>query len=418
MIPRNITDFLLKEARERFLRYVRIDTASDPDSGKHPSTEKQKDLARLLEKELRHIGLADIEADDFGYVYATLPASEGVEAPSVSLCAHMDTSSSEPGKDVEPAIHENYDGGVISFRDDADLTLNPEMAPELLRYKGETIITASGKTLLGADDKAGIAEIMAALAALKRFEELPRPELRVMFTPDEEIGEGADNINRERFGRFGYTMDGGEMGEIESECFDAHQAEIVFNGKNIHPGYAKNKMINAAAIAARFFSALPEYETPERTEGREGFYHLLKIEGEETRALLKLIIRDFERDANLKRIERIEQLIKTYELLYPGLKVDLGLKDQYRNMKEVIDRHPEVIEKAFRAVEMAGLSVIHTPIRGGTDGARLCFMGLPTPNIFTGGHMFHSKTEWIPERALLKASEVILHLCRLWAGGS
>lgn len=418
MIHENIQDFLLKDARERFLRYVRIDTASDPDSGKHPSTEKQRDLARLLEKELHQIGLVDIELDEFCYVYATLSASDGVDAPPVTLCAHMDTSSSEPGKDVRPVIHENYDGGVISFEDDPDLALDPGSAPELLKYKGENIITASGKTLLGADDKAGIAEIMAALAALKRFEGLPHPELRVIFTPDEEIGEGSENINTDRFGEFGYTIDGGEMGEIEAECFDAHEAELVFHGKNIHPGYAKNKMINAGAIAARFFSALPEYGTPERTEKREGFYHLLKINGDETRAMLKMIIRDFERENNLKRIKLLEQLITTYELLYPGLKIDLHLKDQYRNMREVIEKHPAVIEKACKAVEMAGLPVIRKPIRGGTDGARFCFMGMPTPNIFTGGHMFHSKTEWIPENALPKASEVILHLCRAWADGS
>ncbi|MCP4694841.1 MAG: peptidase T, partial [Desulfobacterales bacterium] len=301
MLHRNIEKFLLKEAKERFLRYVRVDTASDPDSGRHPSTETQKDLARLLEKELRQIGLTDVEANDFCYVYATLPASEGVDAPPVTFCAHMDTSSSEPGKDVHPVIHENYDGGAIAFKDDPALTLDPEIAPALLKYKGDNIITASGKTLLGADDKAGIAEIMAALAALTKFEALVHPELRVIFTPDEEIGEGPDNIDRDRFGEFGYTIDGGEMGEIEAECFDAYMAEIVFNGKNIHPGYAKNKMLNAGAIAARFFSALPEYETPERTEKREGFYHLLRIRGDESRALLKIIIRDFERVNNLKR---------------------------------------------------------------------------------------------------------------------
>ena len=415
MLDQHIKSFLLNDARERFCKYVRIATASDPESDTHPSTKDQWDLARLLEQELTRIDLLDIELDSHCYVYATLPACGQAKGPPITLCAHLDTSPSESGTGVMPVIHENYDGGVIAFEKSNDLQLGPDDSPELLRFVGHNIITSAGDTLLGADDKAGIAEIMAALAAFCRFDTLRHPELRIVFTPDEEIGQGTDHIDLNRLGKFGYTIDGGIMGVVEEECFDAFEATLTFTGRNIHPGYAKNKMINAGAISARFVAALPEYETPEHTEKREGFLHVTDINGDENRAVVKIILRDFEKEKNSERIELLRRIIRTFEVRYTGLKIKLELKDQYSNMRQIIARHPAVVSKACRAIEAAGLEVIKKPVRGGTDGAQLSFKGVPTPNIFAGGLMFHSKTEWIPEVALQKAAEVIIHLCRLWA---
>lgn len=414
MINSEVQAFLLKEARERFLRYVRIDTPSDPGSSSHPTSAQQLELARLLAAELSQLGVVDVIVDGHGYVYATLPASPGSKGPSITFCSHLDTSPAEEGTGVKPVIHENYQGGAIRFPSNPHLELNSEQSPELLDFVGENIITADGRTLLGADNKAGLAEIMAAMAALRQFD-LPHPELRIVFTPDEEIGQGADLIDMERTGKFGYTIDGGMMGELEQECFDALEARLTFHGKNIHPGYAKGKMINAGAIAARFVAALPEDQTPEHTEKREGFYHLTDIQGNENSARLQFILRDFDKANNECRSELLKKLVHLFELRYPGLKIELNIKEQYKNMREVLVNYPIVTEFARRAIAAAGLSVIEKPIRGGTDGARFSFMGMPTPNIFTGGLMFHSKTEWIPEIALQKAAEVILHLCRLWA---
>jgi tripeptide aminopeptidase len=414
MLDFQLQAFLLKEAKERFLRYVQIDTPSDPNSQTFPSTVEQIELARRLQDELTQLQIADTHLDQMGYVYATVPASEGAKGPPITFCSHMDTSPAENGAGVKPVMHENYDGGPIRFPANPELLLDPEQAPQLLQFVGQTIITADGRTLLGADDKAGLAEIMAALGAMQHFD-LPHPELRIVFTPDEEIGQGVDHIDVSRLGTYGYTMDGGMLGELEQECFDAWEATLVFHGKNIHPGYAKGKMINAGAIAARLISALPEAETPEHTEKREGFYHLTEVKGNENSARIQFILRDFDKKANARRMEMLKRLVHLFELRYPGLKIDLAVKDQYDNMHEVLVNHPRVIAYARRAIEAAGLTVIEKPIRGGTDGARLSFMGMPTPNIFTGGMMFHSKTEWIPEIALQKGAEVILHLCRLWA---
>jgi tripeptide aminopeptidase len=415
MLNNQIKDFLLQEAKERFLRYVQINTTSDENSEKHPSSDGQWNLARMLQQELEALNLQNIVLDDVGYVYATLPASGGISAPPITFCAHIDTSPSEPGEHVKPAIHDNYDGGIITFSESKTLQLSPEESPELKKFVGQDIITASGDTLLGADDKAGVAEIMAALATFHQFKELLHPELRIVFTPDEEIGEGTTHIVIEKLGKYGYTIDGGEMGELEDECFDAFRTTLTFHGINVHPGSAKNRMVNAAAIATRFVAALPEHETPEHTEIREGFFHLTRIHGDENLAEISFILRDFEQEKNLHRIDFLKQLIHVFELRYNGLKIDLEIKDQYNNMKEVLEKHPEVTRKAEKAIEMAGLQVIRKPIRGGTDGARLSFRGLPTPNIFAGGLMFHSKKEWIPEIALQKAAEVIVHLCGLWA---
>ncbi|PID58583.1 peptidase T [candidate division KSB3 bacterium] len=414
MLTSEIRAFLLNEARERFLRYVRIETTSDENSGRHPSSAGQWNLARLLQQELEELSVDQVLLDDSCYVYARLPASQGVTAPSITFCSHIDTSPSESGQGVEPLIHEEYEGGPLYFPNAADLTLSPDDSPELKNYMGQNIITASGDTLLGADDKAGVAEIMAALAALQHFHDLPHPELRIVFTPDEEIGEGSDRIDLKKLGQYGYTVDGGEMGELEDECFDAVQADLIFKGINVHPGQAKDRMINAAAVAARFTASLPEYDSPEHTEKREGFFHLTKMEGEENQAGLSFILRDFDRTNNLRRIDLLKQLIQTFELRYPGLKIELELKDQYRNMREILQNYPDVIHKAEEAIRMTGLPLIRQAIRGGTDGACLCFKGMPCPNIFTGGMLFHSKKEWIPEIALQKAAETILQLCALW----
>ena len=330
------------------------------------------------------------------------PLLAGFKGPAVTFCAHMDTSPSEAGYDVIPVLHSDYDGGTIRFPDNEGLVLTPSDAPELLQFPGETIITANGRTLLGADDKAGIAEIMAALSALRTFEKLRHPELRIVFTPDEEIGEGADHVDLKRLGRFGYTVDGGMMGELEQECFDAWKVSLVFHGRNIHPGYAKNRMLNAGAIAARFAAFLPEYETPEHTAEREGFYHLTGILGDENKAVLKYIIRDFETERNQRRMEYISQAARSFELRYDGLKIELSTREQYKNMREVLDKYPDVVNRAREAIIAAGLTPREKAIRGGTDGSRLCFMGVPTPNLFSGAMMVHSKTEWITEIALEK----------------
>ncbi len=412
-----IRAFLRQDAVGRFLRYVRIDTRSDPDSKMHPSSEGQWVLARLLREELLDLGLSDVALDAHCYGYASLSATEGVVGPAITFCSHLDTSPSESGADVTPVLIKDYDGCDIRFPGADAPVLTVAESPELLQFMGETLITSDGRTLLGADDKAGIAEIMAALSAFKAFKELPHPELRIVFTPDEEIGEGADFIQTKRLGEFGYTMDGGMMGEIEQECFDAWELTLVFQGRNIHPGYAKNKMINAAALAARFVATLPEWETPEHTENREGFYHLTQINGDENAATLKLIVRDFDSAQNQCRMDCVKQSAQVFELRYPGLRIHVKTKNQYQNMQEVLSRYPEVVEKARTAIKASGIAIRENPIRGGTDGARLCFMGFPTPNIFTGAMMMHSKTEWIPVVALEKGAEVIVRLCGQWCKG-
>ena len=409
-----ITAFLREQATKRFLEYVRIDTQSDPESKMSPSSEGQWVLGRILREELIELGLEDVELDAHCYVYATLPGRSGCVGPPITFCAHLDTSSSESGTNVRPVIIRNYDGGDIRLPGSGKKHLTTAESRELLQFVGETLIFSDGRTLLGADDKAGIAEIMAALAAFKAFPELPHPELKIVFTPDEEIGAGADFIQMNRVGKYGYTMDGGMMGEIEAECFDAWGLDMLFKGRNIHPGYAKDHMINAASIAARFVAALPEWETPEHTEGRAGFYHVTRMEGAENSAMVKLIIRDFDKSANQRRMDYLKKLAQLFEHRYGGLEININAKDQYKNMNEVLQRHPEAVDKARRAIALADVAVRENSIRGGTDGARLCFMGVPTPNIFAGAMRVHSKTEWIPEVALEKASEVVVHLCALW----
>lgn len=398
----------------RFLRYVRVHTTSDEDSGTHPSSARQMDLARMLRAELEAMGALDVELDEHGYVYARLDPTPGARGPEIGFLAHLDTSPSVPGEGVIPLVRKGYDGGVLTYPDDPQLRLDPRDSPELLEFVGDDIVTASGTTLLGADDKAGVAEIMAAVAVLTSNPALPRPGIRICFTPDEEIGAGTAKIRVEKLGKLAYTLDGGLLGELETECFDARGVRVRFQGRNVHPGYAKEQMVNAGAIAARFFASLPEWQSPERATGREGFYHLTKITGDETRAEIAFIVRDFDADVNDARVALLESQAAYFRTRYPGLGVEVEAREQYRNMREVLDRHPEVVEAARHAMEAAGIRIHPRAIRGGTDGSRLCFLGLPTPNLFAGGLLFHSTREWVPVSALVKATEVIVRLASLW----
>ncbi len=407
-----IQSFITKDVLERFLRYVQIHTTSDPDSLTTPSTPQQLTLVKLLEDELTALGLSETHLDSKGFLYAKLPGN--TKGDEFGLMAHVDTSPDQPGDGVKPRVIKAWNGETIRFPDDPELTLNTQVSPELNHFIGDDIIVASGKTLLGADDKAGVAEIMSALATFKKFPELPHGDIRVCFTHDEEIGKGVNDIDTSRLPKFCYTMDGGLAGELEDECFDAVGIEVKVKGFGVHPGYAKDKLINAGAIAARLFSLLSEIETPEHTSGREGFLHLTNISGDHENAVLRLIARDFLAAENTRRINHLKQLADATRAKYPGVEIQVTTTQQYRNMHEKIRKHPEVVQRAERAIESTGLKVIRRPIRGGTDGSRLTEMGIPTPNIFAGGLMFHSRTEWIPLGGLQKATETIVYLANNW----
>ncbi|MHA1115719.1 MAG: peptidase T [Candidatus Heimdallarchaeum aukensis] len=415
MINEEMRKFILNDSVERFIKYVQVETTSDENSSSNPSTKEQLELGKILVQELESLGLKEVELDEFGYVYATLPASEGYEnVEPIGLIAHIDTSPAVSGKNVKPIVHKKYDGGTITFPKDPELTLSKEDSKELEEYVGLDIITASGDTLLGADDKAGVAEIMTAISTWQKYPSLNHGEIKICFTPDEEVGRGTEKINKERLPKYCYTFDGGEMGELETECFDAWSVKLTFVGLSVHPGYAKNKMINAIDVACRFFSQIPEYETPERTEKREGFYHLHNLSGNAEIAEGKMIIRDFNVEKNEKRIDYIKSLISAYERRYPGLKIELEYKHSYENMKVYLEPHKHIVDHAEKAIERAGLEVKYTAIRGGTDGARLSAQGIPTPNIFAGGLLFHSRKEYIPTLAIQKAVEVIIYLADEW----
>ncbi|MFX0145324.1 MAG: peptidase T [Candidatus Hodarchaeota archaeon] len=414
-LTKEIQEFLLNEALERFLRYVKVWTTSDETVETVPSTKIQLDLGKLLVEELKELKLENILHDEYGFVYAFLPPSKGFEkVRPIGLLAHVDTSFAVSGKNVKPVIHRNYDGKEIRYSQNKDILLNLEDSPNLKEYIGLDIITSEGDTLLGADNKAGIAEIMAACAAWKKFEELKHGPLVICFTTDEETGLGIDKVDTKKIPKICYTVDGAEMGQLEFECFDAWLAQIKFKGLSVHPGHAKNKMINAIQIATRFFSELPEFELPEHTEEREGFFHLYKLQGTTEEANSRMYIRDFTEENNKKRIQYIKSLKNTYEIRYPGLKIQIDLKHQYQNMYRYLEKNPQVVDLAKQAIEKAGLEVKINPIRGGTDGARLSAKGIPTPNIFTGGELFHSRKEFIPTLALQKASEVLIYLTELW----
>jgi tripeptide aminopeptidase len=410
-----IQEFLIGHSVDKFLEYVKVWTTSDEDSTSFPSTPNQFDLGKLLVKQLTEIGLNNISHDKFGYVYGDLPASKGYEhAKPIGLIAHLDTSGTVSGKNIEPIIHKNYDGKDISFPKDKNLKIRIKDANELENYVGMDLITASGDTLLGADDKAGIAEIITACSAWQKFPELIHGPIIVCFTPDEETGRGTQNINKDRLPEICYTMDGSKMGELEFECFDAWLATFKFKGLNVHPGKAKNKMINSINIASRYFSSVPEFESPEHTEEREGFFHLYYLNGNAEESSAKMIIRDHKEINNERRMNFLKLLKNNFEVRYPGLKIELEFTHQYKNMLRYFEKEKKVIEIAAKAIQETGLEVISNPIRGGTDGAKLSEMGIPTPNIFSGGLLYHSKKEFIPTVALEKASEVIIRLAKLW----
>jgi tripeptide aminopeptidase len=398
---------------ERFLRYVKFDTKSNEELNSVPSTKGQLEFAKELAEELKNIGLQEITLDEFGYIMATLPANIQEQVPVLGFIAHMDTAPDMDGVGEKARVIEKYDGEDIVLNEDLKVILSPKDFPELKNYQGQTLITTDGNTLLGADDKAGIAEIVTALEYLIKHPEIPHGNIRVGFTPDEEIGRGADHFDVAKFkADYAYTMDGGPIGELEFENFNAAEAKITFYGRNVHPGTAKGKMINSMLLANELVGMLPAKETPAHTEGYEGFYHLTSIKGDVEKTTVQLIIRDFNQESFTKRKKYLESTLQILSEKYPQVRMEIKLKDQYYNMREKIEPVYHIIEKAANAMESLGIKPIIKPIRGGTDGARLSYMGLPTPNIFAGGHNFHGKYEFIPLESMEKAVEVIIAIIK------
>jgi tripeptide aminopeptidase len=402
---------------ERFLRYVKTDTQSNPDSKQFPSTEKQFQLARILVEELNDIGLTDISLDEKAYVMATLPSNIEARVPVIGFLAHMDTSPDMPGKNVKPQVLTNYNGEDILLNQGTGLTLKTADFPEIKRYKGQTIITTDGTTLLGADDKAGIAEIMTAMEHLVLHPEIKHGTVKVGFTPDEEVGRGVDFFDVKKFGAgYAYTMDGGEIGELEYENFNAAKARVLIQGRNIHPGSAKNKMINSLLVANEFNNMLPVEQRPEFTSNYEGFFHLTKLEGTVENSILEYIIRDHDRKKFDDKKTLMNDIASLLNKKYPAGTIKLELEDQYFNMREKIEPVFHILETARKAMEDLGIKPKIIPVRGGTDGSRLSYMGLPCPNIFTGGHNFHGKFEYIPLESMVAATNVIIRIVELYSG--
>ncbi len=403
------------ELKERFLKYVSFDTQSQEDVEAFPSTEKQKVLLAFLADEMRSLGMTEVSMDQYGYVMGTIPASEGLEqAPVIGFIAHVDTSPDMSGRDIHPRVVEDYDGGDLQLN--GQLSMKVEEFPELKLFKGHTLIHTDGTTLLGADDKAGVAEIMTAAEYLMTHPEVRHGKIRVGFTPDEEVGRGVDFFDVEAFGAdFAYTVDGGYEGELEYENFNAASAKIAIQGRNVHPGYAKNKMINAIDVATELNTMLGANARPQYTEGYEGFFHCTGISGTVERAELSYIIRDHDADKFEQKKVWMWTIVDLLNKKYGAGVLSLAIRDQYFNMRKMVEPHPQVIDKAVRAMELASVKPIIRPIRGGTDGARLSFMGLPCPNLFTGGMNFHGKFEYISLDTMHKAMQVILNLARLWA---
>jgi tripeptide aminopeptidase len=401
---------------ERFLRYVQVDTQSDPHATTYPSTEKQKNLSRILVEELRAIGITDAELDNHGYVYATVPSNTIKTVPVICFCAHVDTSPDCSGAGVKPIIHKNYDGGNIILPDDTSQVICPADHPYLDKKRGEDIITASGTTLLGADDKAGVAVIMDLANYLVTHPEIKHGTIRLLFTPDEEIGRGVDKVDLQKLGAdFGYTLDAGERGSFEDETFSADGLTVTFAGVSAHPGYAKNKLVNAIKAAGAFLEALPPNAlSPETTEGREGFVHPVHIDGIAEKVTLQFIIRDFNTRKLGEYEALIEQTLSGTMKKFPGVKTSVLVKEQYRNMKEILDQYPHVSAHALEAIKRAGVEPIQSSARGGTDGSRLSFMGLPCPNVFTGEMAFHGKQEYVSIQDMQKSVETIVHLAMIW----
>ncbi len=402
----NITD--------RFLKYVAFCTTSDENTGLTPSTPGQMVFARYLVDELKNIGLADAAVDENGYVFATLPATTDAPKPTIGFIAHMDTSPDMSGKHIQPRIVSNYDGGDIVLNAEDDCVLSPKQFPELTQYVGQDLIVTNGRTLLGADDKAGIAEIVNAVEFLLQHPEIEHGKVRIAFTPDEEIGQGPHHFDVAKFAAdWAYTMDGGEIGELEYENFNAASAKVTVKGRNVHPGYAKHKMLNSMRVAQQFVGMLPRLETPEHTDGYEGFYHLVGINGNVEQTVLTYIIRDHDRTRFESRKDEMRHLVKKINAEYGEGTAAVELKDQYYNMREKIEPVMHIIDLAVQAMERAGVKPNVRPIRGGTDGAQLSFMGLPCPNIFAGGHNFHGRYEFVPIQSMQKASEVILNIIEM-----
>lgn len=398
---------------ERFLDFVKYDTQSDELTDMTPSSPGQMEFAEYLKTVLEGMGLQDVDLDDNGYLMATLPANTDRQIPTIGFIAHMDTSPDMSGKHVKPRIVKDYDGGVIRLNE--EYNLDPAEFPELKNYVGQDLIVTDGTTLLGADDKAGIAEILTAVAWLQQHPEVKHGKIRVGFNPDEEIGLGAHKFDVQKFGcDFAYTMDGGAVGELEFENFNAAQAKVTIKGRNVHPGYAKHKMVNSIRVAGNFIQMLPRWETPEHTEGYEGFYHLVGIEGNVEQTMLTYIIRDHDRNRFESRKREIEHLVRKTNTEYPGC-CTVEIKDQYYNMREKIEPVMHIIDYVKDAMLEAGVTPKVQPIRGGTDGAQLSFKGLPCPNIFAGGENFHGRFEYVPIQSMEKAAEVIVNICRIVA---
>jgi tripeptide aminopeptidase len=400
-----------KEVVERFIRYIKYNTQSDAKTGLTPSTPGQLEFAEKLAEELKEIGLEEVDLDENGYLTATLPSNIEYGVPTIGFIAHMDTSPDLSGKNISPKFVEDYDGGDILLNEEKNIILSPNKFPELNKYIGQQLIVTDGNTLLGADDKAGVAEIVTAMEYLVNHPKIKHGKVRIEFTPDEEIGKGADYFDVEKFGAdFAYTMDGGELGELQYENFNAAGAKIIVNGINVHPGYAKHKMTNSIRIANQIITMLPRHETPEHSEGYEGFYHLMAMNGTVERTELEYIIRDFRKDRFEDRKKEVEHIIRKVNTEFGEGTVDLEIKDQYYNMREKMEPVIYVVDIAEKAMKEVGVTPIIKPIRGGTDGARLSFMGLPCPNIFGGGHNFHGKFEYIPTASMKKACKVILKI--------
>ena len=399
---------------DRFLRYVKFDTQSDELTNLTPSTPGQYKFAQALEKELQELGLQEITLDENGYLMATLPANtDRADVPVIGFIAHLDTSPDMSGHNVKPRIVSDYDGKDIVLNAEQGIVLSPREFPELLHYEGQNLIVTDGTTLLGADDKAGIAEIISAVVYLQNHPEIKHGKIRIAFNPDEEIGQGAHKFDVERFGtKWAYTMDGGEVGELEYENFNAAVARVTFKGRNVHPGYAKHKMINSIRIANQFILMLPRWETPEHTEGYEGFYHLVQIEGSVESTTLTYIIRDHDRDRFERRKKELEHLVRKTNNEFPDC-CSIDIKDQYYNMREKVEPVQYIVDIAEEAMRLAGVTPKVQPIRGGTDGAQLSFKGLPCPNIFAGGLNFHGRYEFVPIPSMLKARDVIVEIARL-----
>lgn len=405
----------MQQLLDRFLRYVQIDTQSDPNSKTTPSTEKQWNLANELVYELNQIGMLDVTIDDNAYIMATLPSNVNKEVPTIGFISHFDTSPDFSGTDVKPQLIENYDGGDILLNVEEEIVLSPSYFEDLLQYKGQTLITTDGTTLLGADDKAGIAEIITAMEYLIQHPEIEHGEVKVGFAPDEEIGRGAHKFDVEKFdAEWAYTIDGSQIGELEYENFNAASAKVTIKGRSVHPGYAKNKMVNAISIANEFMNILPPEETPQNTMGKEGFFHIHHMKGEIEHAEFELIIRDHDSHQFDKRKRLIKGIADKLNATH-GDCINLEMNDQYFNMREKIEPVYHIVELAKEAMKAVGINPIIKPIRGGTDGSQLSYMGLPCPNIFAGGHNFHGKYEYVPVESMQKAVEVIVKICELTA---